>query len=151
MTVLACAMVCPHMAAAAAGVAEVCQAALAQLGNQQVHALGTSLLGFGLFCFVFLVERRNRKQYDPPPPTPHLPTWLTQILGDKPWTRRWREALDQLALKLKAAEKNPMLPRQRKLTVRCAAAHRLPWSPHHHHCFLFQKRYVFLVSLFSFD
>lgn len=71
---LACAMVCPHMAAAAAGVAEVCQAALAQLGNQQVHALGTSLLGFGLFCFVFLVERRNRKQYDPPthPPPPYL-------------------------------------------------------------------------------
>lgn len=59
-----------------------------------------------------------------PPPTPHLPTWLTQILGDKPWTRRWREALDQLALKLKAAEKNPLLPRQRKLTVHCAAAHR---------------------------
>ncbi|XP_044603925.1 double-stranded RNA-binding protein Staufen homolog 1 isoform X17 [Equus asinus] len=26
-----------------------------------------------------------------------------------------------------------------------------PWSPHRHHCFLSQKRYVFLVSLFSFD
>lgn len=84
MTVLACAMVCPHMAAAAAGVAEVCQAALAQLGNQQVHALGTSLLGFGLFCFVFLVERRNRKQYDPthPPPT-SLPGSL-KYLGTNP-------------------------------------------------------------------
>lgn len=150
MTVLACAMVCPHMAAAAAGVAEVCQAALAQLGNQQVHALGTSLLGSGLFCFVLFFWLKEETE-NSMTPRPHLPTWLTQILGDKPWTRRWREALDQLALKLKAAEKNPMLPRQRKLTVRCAAAHRLPWSPHHHHCFLFQKRYVFLVSLFSFD
>lgn len=85
MTVLACAMVCPHKAAAAAGVAEVCQAALAQLGNQQVHALGTSLLGSGLFCFVLFFWLKEETE-NSMTPRPHLPTWLTQILGDKPWT-----------------------------------------------------------------
>lgn len=52
MAVLACAMVCSHTAAAAAGKGGACQPALAQLGNQQIYALGTSLLGFGVFLFI---------------------------------------------------------------------------------------------------
>lgn len=60
---------------------------------------------FWVVLFCFSGWKKKQKTVWPPSPTPHLPTWLTQILGDKPWTRRWREALDQLALKLKAARK----------------------------------------------
>lgn len=104
MAVLTCAMVCPHTAAAAAGEGGACQVALAQLGNQQVHALGTSVLGFGFFCLYFLLwERRNRK-HDP------FSNWLTQTLWDKSWTPTPERGLRTAGPELKAPEKNQMLP-----------------------------------------
>lgn len=68
-----------------------------------------------LFCFSVRKKKQETERMTPPPSPPKLAhsNTLGQTLDTHP---RWREALDQPALKLKAAEKNPMLPHQRELT-----------------------------------
>ena len=122
----------------------VCQTPLDPLENQQVHAprhpnawfwWGFCLFVLGvLLCLPLLCERRNRKQ-DP------FSNWLTQTLQDKSWTLTLEKGLS-LAPELKAPEK-----------IKCfLLSQRGPsWRALVHTTALVQKRYVFLVSLFSFD
>ena len=120
-------MVAVH-AAAAAGARWVCQAPLNPLGNQQVHAPGHPVLGFGgvfvclfwvfLLFFSLLCERRNRKKAP-------FSNWLTQTLQDKSWKLRLEKGLS-LAPELKAPEKIKCFLLGRRTFLACSGAH-LPW------------------------
>lgn len=103
-----CALVCPH-SSCRRGREEGPATSPGSIGNQQVYAPGTSLLGFEVhFCIFFflLCERRKRKQTARSLfKLAHSDT-LGQILDTHARERPW----------LKAPEKNQMLPTQRKLT-----------------------------------
>ena len=141
-------MVCPHSAAAAVGGGGACQAALAQLQNQQVHAPLTSVLGFGVlgfFFFFFCCVKEASRKLDP------FSHRLTHTLWDKSWTPTPERGLRPAGPELQAPEENQMLPTRRELTLPARSGSPPPVVLTCHHCFLSQKRYLFLVLLFSFD
>lgn len=78
-----CAVVCPH-SSCRRGREEGPATSPGSIGNQQVYAPGTSLLGFEVhFCIFFFCcvkEEKESRQRDP------FSNWLTQTLWDKSWT-----------------------------------------------------------------
>lgn len=93
------------------------------------------------FFFSLLCERRNRKHDS-------FSNWLTQTLWDKPWTPRWREALVwPQSWKHQRKSHASYSAWADLLGVLWPTPTAVPTpSP-----LLSSKRYVFLVSLFSFD
>lgn len=130
------------VAAAGGGAGRACQAALAPLGNQQVRTPGTSVLGFSSFfwfwgSFFSLLCERSRKH--------DSSTGSLKHFGTNPGHPHWSEALVWKHQRKSDASSSAQVdllgvlwPTTSRGTHTVATA-------------LFQKRYVFLVSLLSFD
>ena len=101
--------------------------------------------GFGFFFFFFCCVKEASRKLDP------FSHRLTHTLWDKSWTPTPERGLRPAGPELQAPEENQMLPTRRELTLPARSGSPPPVVLTCHHCFLSQKRYLFLVLLFSFD